>query len=144
MSEAMETPSGDIASADRTRNFLIAAAASAGFFGVALGAFGAHGLQPLLEQRGTMGIWQTAVHYWFYHTLALLVLGLGSGLPGPVKRRVALFWLAGMVVFSGSLFFLATTGPRWLGAVTPVGGILFLVGWVLLLPGLWQKPRLKK
>ena len=100
-------------------------AAILGFTGVALGAFGAHGLKDLLSTNGTMAIWQTAVLYQLVHAVASL---------WAAERRplVARFWAAGVVLFSGSLYALALTNIKWLGAITPVGGVLFLIGWALL------------
>jgi uncharacterized membrane protein YgdD (TMEM256/DUF423 family) len=125
---------------DATGRLILLVAAVAGFLGVALGAFGAHGLQPLLEQRGTAAAWQTGIQYWFYHSLALLAVGVATPLGSALRRRVSIVWLTGMLIFSGSLFFLATTGPRWLGAITPIGGVLFLAGWMLLFLGVLRKP----
>lgn len=96
-----------------------------GFLGVALGAFGAHGLKEILARHDTAAIWQTAVLYHLVHGVALLCLAKGSGWrPGP---WVSL--LAGIVIFSGSLYVLALTGVRALGAITPLGGVAFLIGW---------------
>ena len=102
------------------------AAALLGFFGVALGAFGAHGLKDVLSENGTAAIWQTAVLYHLLHAVASLWAS---------ERRplVLWIWVAGTVVFSGSLYVLALTNIRWLGAITPVGGLLLLAGWGLLL-----------
>jgi uncharacterized membrane protein YgdD (TMEM256/DUF423 family) len=109
-------------------------AAVSGFLGVALGAFGAHGLQPLLEERGTLAVWNTAVQYHFVHTLALLALAFAwSGVRCRFPRAVAVSWIVGVLIFSGSLYLLATVAPRWFGAITPIGGLLFLLGWFLLL-----------
>lgn len=94
-----------------------------GFSAVALGAFGAHGLKPLLQERGTMEIWQTAVFYHLAHALGALWAAERS-------RLVLGLWCAGIGIFSGSLYLLALTGMRWLGAVTPVGGLLLLLGWL--------------
>ena len=104
------------------------AAAMAGFLAVVLGAFGAHGLNHLLAQNGTLAIWEKAVFYHFIHAVMLFVLAQLKTVP-----RVA-WWsfLAGIVIFSGSLYLLAVTNARWLGAITPVGGIAFLVGWACL------------
>jgi uncharacterized membrane protein YgdD (TMEM256/DUF423 family) len=113
---------------------LLPTVAVLGLLAVSLGAFGAHGLQPLLEERGTAAAWQTAVQYHFYHTLGLLVLALAwGGARCRWPRMVALSWILGVLVFSGSLYLLATLAPRWFGAITPIGGVLFLVGWGLLL-----------
>jgi uncharacterized membrane protein YgdD (TMEM256/DUF423 family) len=121
-------------------------AAVLGFLAVALGAFGAHGLAPILEAHGTAAIWNTAVQYHFYHTLALLALGLSlAATTAPAASAamgsfrfigwigwIGLCWSVGIVIFSGSLYILSVTGLRWLGAITPIGGLFFLVGWVLL------------
>lgn len=100
-------------------------AAAAGFLAVALGAFGAHGLKTLLEQNGTAAVWDKAVLYHFIHAVMLFLLARMEKFP-----RVA-WWsfLAGIVFFSGSLYGLAVTNIHWLGAVTPLGGVSFLVGW---------------
>lgn len=100
-------------------------AAALGLLAVALGAFGAHGLKSLLAQNGTAAIWETAVFYHFIHAVMLYVLA------GRKPFAAVAWWsfLAGIVVFSGSLYLLAVTHERWLGAVTPVGGVSFLLGW---------------
>ena len=100
-------------------------AAVLGFLGVALGAFGAHGLKAILEANATMAIWQTAVLYHLVHAVAALWAS---------EKRPAVVWIwtAGIVIFSGSLYILAVTNVRWLGAITPIGGILFLIGWGMI------------
>ena len=103
-------------------------AAMSGFLVVALGAFGAHGLKAVLQRYETLETWQTAVFYHALHTLVLLAL---SAYPGVSKGAVISF-VFGIVVFSGSLYLLAVTNVRWLGAVTPVGGVGLLVGWAWL------------
>lgn len=103
-------------------------AASAGFLAVALGAFGAHGLKRILEQNGTAAIWETAVFYHFIHAVMLFVLAGRK----PLATGPWSCFLAGIVVFSGSLYLLAVTDARWLGAITPLGGISFLAGWLWL------------
>jgi len=104
-----------------------------GFLGVALGAFGAHGLKARLDALGTSATFQTAVQYHMYHALALLAVG---ALAGPTRWGAGSVagwsFLLGVVVFSGSLYTLSLTGVRWLGAITPIGGVLFLAGWVTL------------
>lgn len=100
-------------------------AAVLGFSGVALGAFGAHGLRALLEQNGTSAVWQTAVLYHLVHAVAVLAAG-------GWRPSAAWLWTAGITIFSGSLYVLAISGVRWLGAITPVGGVLLLAGWVAL------------
>jgi len=97
-------------------------AAILGFLGVALGAFGAHGLKTLLEAHATTAIWQTAVLYHLVHAVAALWAS-------EKRSTVVWIWTAGIVIFSGSLYLLAVTNIRWLGAITPFGGILFLIGW---------------
>lgn len=99
-----------------------------GFLGVALGAFGAHGLKPVLEANDTVAIWQTAVLYHLIHAVAGLWAAERSAL-------VTWLWTAGVAVFSGSLYVLAVTNVRWLGAITPIGGLLFLAGWMVLAVG---------
>lgn len=103
-------------------------AAAMGLLAVALGAFGAHGLKVLLAHNGTAAIWETAVFYHFIHTVMLFVLA---------ERKVfpAVAWwsfLTGIVIFSGSLYLLALTNALWLGAVTPVGGVSLMAGWLAL------------
>ena len=101
-------------------------AAILGFLGVALGAFGAHGLKTLLEAHATTAIWQTAVLYHLIHSVA--ALWASEKRPG-----VVWMWSAGIVIFSGSLYLLAVTNIRWLGAITPFGGVLLLIGWLMIL-----------
>jgi uncharacterized membrane protein YgdD (TMEM256/DUF423 family) len=103
-------------------------AAAMGLLAVALGAFGAHGLKELLAQNGTAAIWEKAVFYHFIHAVMLFILA---------ERKVfpAVAWwcfLAGIVIFSGSLYLLAVTNEHWLGVVTPVGGLSLLTGWLAL------------
>lgn len=106
-----------------------------GFFGVGLGAFGAHALRESLDERA-MQTYQTAVQYQFVHALALIGLGLWWM---QADRANAPLWMSapgwcfalGTLLFSGSLYALALTGVRALGAITPVGGLLFLAGWLL-------------
>ena len=103
------------------------------FVAVALGAFGAHALKTRLTPDMT-AVWQTAVQYHAWHALALLVVGVLL-LQWPGQRAVEVAgWLfvAGIVLFSGSLYALALTGVRGLGAVTPFGGVAFLAGWAAL------------
>ena len=103
-------------------------AAFCGFTGVLLGAFGAHLLRGILEKSGTTQIWQTGVFYHLVHAVALLVL---SGW-NPVPRAAYTLMLMGVIIFSGSLYILALTNLRWLGAITPVGGLAILASWLVL------------
>ena len=98
------------------------------FLAVALGAFGAHGLRSTLEARGMLDAWNKAVFYHFIHAVALLVLALY----GSINRGACWLLIIGILLFSGSLYLLAVTNLRWLGAVTPFGGVCFLAGWAWL------------
>lgn len=103
--------------------------AGLGLLAVALGAFGAHALRERLSPE-MLAIWKTANEYHFYHALALLLVGiLARQARAPGFDIAAVCFLAGTLVFSGSLYALALTGTRWLGAITPIGGLLFLFGW---------------
>jgi len=103
------------------------------FLAVALGAFGAHGLKETLESAGKLEIWKTAVDYQFWHALALLALAFRpAGLTGRSWAAAAICFVVGVVLFSGSLYWLALGGPRWLGPITPLGGTGFLAGWLIL------------
>lgn len=94
------------------------------FLGIALGAFGAHGLEDRLAETGRADNWETATLYHLVHGVALFALALSGRAP------LGYAWfLAGVVLFSGSLYVLALTGLTWLGAITPFGGLSFLVGW---------------
>ena len=100
-------------------------AAALCFLAVALGAFGAHALRPTIEAHGLIEAWNKAVFYHFVHGLALLMLAFWA------KASRGPWWLlfAGIVLFSGSLYLMALTNLRLLGAITPLGGLCFLVGW---------------
>ncbi len=98
------------------------------FLGVGLGAFGAHALKGTLQANETTEVWKTAVLYHFIHALALLIL---AALPASSRAPSALF-ITGIVIFSGSLYLLALTNIKWLGAITPPGGLCFLAGWLAL------------
>ena len=104
-------------------------AAGLGFLAVALGAFGAHGLNATLAAHGTSAIWEKAVLYHLVHTLMLWLLAGQI----PFRRGPWLCFLAGILIFSGSLYVLAATNVRWLGAITPIGGLSFLAGWFWLM-----------
>nr|WP_197083888.1 DUF423 domain-containing protein [Marinobacter subterrani] len=98
------------------------------------GAFGAHGLRGLVSERD-LEVFQTAVTYQMYHAIALVMVALlsGMGLSRKLLGWAAGFYLAGIALFSGSLYLLVLTDVRWFGPVTPVGGACFMVGWVLLI-----------
>lgn len=107
-------------------------AAISGFLAVALGAFGAHALKTRLTPE-MLAVWRTGVDYQFYHALALLLLGmLARQTPSGTLDLAGGCFAAGIVLFSGSLYALALSEVRVLGAITPFGGLLFLAGWLLL------------
>lgn len=109
---------------------LVIAAGILGFTGVGLGAFGAHGLKAILEAGNQLETWKTAVFYQLVHAVALLAL---AGRPISGAGKVGGYWIAGVVCFSGSLYWLALGGPiKVLWPVTPLGGLLFLIGWAML------------
>lgn len=115
-------------------NWLMVSSAS-GFLAVALGAFGAHGLQSRLEGVADgakrLGWWQTAAHYHLMHALALGVVAFAIA-KVPQARFAGYAFTFGTLLFSGSLYAMTLGGPRWLGAVTPLGGLGFLAGWAVL------------
>jgi uncharacterized membrane protein YgdD (TMEM256/DUF423 family) len=115
-------------------------ASGSGLVVVALGAFGAHGLAAVLGER--VPTWETAVQYQMFHTLALLALGLlmQAGQAQAVwLQRAALAFALGILLFSGSLYLLALSGIRWLGMITPLGGVAFLSGWLALVRGIYSQ-----
>lgn len=100
-------------------------AAALCFLAVVTGAFGAHALKGILQSNGMLDVWNKAVLYHFLHAIALLVLALyRTG-----DRGACFLFAAGIVLFSGSLYAMALTNMRWLGAITPLGGLCFLAGW---------------
>lgn len=103
-------------------------AAALGFLGVVLGAFGAHGLKPLLTRNNMVDVWQKAVFYHLIHAVMLYVIAQRQ----PLAQWPCRLFLAGIALFSGSLYLLAVTNVLWLGAITPFGGVCFLVGWGML------------
>src|SRR2546423_13329029 len=104
---------------------MIRIAAALCFLAVALGAFGAHWLKPTLEARNLVDVWNKAVMYHFIHAIALFVLAL----VGSTNRGAWWVLFAGIIIFSGSLYTMGMTGVRWLGAITPIGGVCFFAGW---------------
>jgi uncharacterized membrane protein YgdD (TMEM256/DUF423 family) len=120
-------------------------AAFTGMTAVALGAFGAHALKARLTGSGMETVWQTAVFYQLTHAIA--ALGVTFYVGGKVGnedlwlKRAAASWLIGVGLFSGSLYGLALGGPRWLGPVTPLGGLAFIVGWLIVLVAACKSPR---
>src|SRR5947208_16314881 len=104
-----------------------------GFLGVALGAFGAHALRSRLSPE-MLAVFETGVRYQMYHTFAVLIVAAAIGHIGNDRLLVAAGWLffTGVLLFSGSLYALALSGVATLGAITPIGGLLFLIGWACL------------
>jgi uncharacterized membrane protein YgdD (TMEM256/DUF423 family) len=119
-----------------TGSRIIAIGALLGALAVALGAFGAHGLRARVTPE-LLEVYETAVRYHFYHALALVFAGLwaervGSTVVPPGLIPAAICFLVGIAVFSGSLYLLVLTGVRWLGAITPIGGLALIAGWLFL------------
>lgn len=107
---------------------------------VALGAFGAHGLRPMLEAKGRVETFELAVRYQLYHSFALVFSGiLMHNFPSKNMHRAAACFTAGIVIFSGSLYILSLSGLSFLGAITPIGGLLFIAGWLILYIGINSK-----
>jgi uncharacterized membrane protein YgdD (TMEM256/DUF423 family) len=110
----------------------VALGAISALVAVAAGAFGAHGLRARLSPD-MLAVFETGARYQMYHALALLAAGWGaSRWPGAAAAWAGWLFVAGTLVFSGSLYALALSGQRWLGAVTPIGGVAFLAGWAAL------------
>lgn len=113
-----------------------------GFLAVAFGAFAAHALKEVLDDYGA-GIWDTAVQYQMFHAVALIIVGIlmSKAIFGEVKalKTAMICFNLGIIFFSGSLMVLAFTGIKVLGAITPIGGVLFLIGWFMII-----KTALKK
>ncbi len=111
-----------------------------GLLGVAIGAFGAHALKPILLESGRLETFELAVRYQFYHVFALLATGmLMNQLPVKFLEFASLFFTGGILFFSGSLYLLCFTGLGFLGAITPIGGVLFISGWICLLISAFKK-----
>jgi uncharacterized membrane protein YgdD (TMEM256/DUF423 family) len=103
-------------------------AAIFGFLAVALGAFGAHGLEAVFKQNGLGDRWETATLYHAVHAVVLLAISRGESF----SRLAWYLFAAGIAIFSGTLYVLAATNTRWLGAITPIGGLALLGGWLVL------------
>lgn len=109
--------------------------------GVAAGAFGAHGLKGILTPE-LLAVYETAVRYQMYHALGLLATGwLDARFHSRFVALAGWCFVAGTVLFSGSLYVLTLAGMRWLGAVTPFGGLAFIIGWLLLALGIWHRMK---
>lgn len=126
-----------MANGSKSPCYPLLAAGILGLTGVALGAMGAHALKVTLIERGMTQAWETAARYHLFHAVALVGIGawLRATPAGAGSRLMAWtthLWCAGTVLFSGSLYWLALGGPRWLGPVTPFGGIALMIGWLLV------------
>jgi uncharacterized membrane protein YgdD (TMEM256/DUF423 family) len=113
-----------------------------GGLAVMAGAFGAHGLEERLSPE-LMEVWKTAATYQMYHAIAMLFVGLWARLDRGAKPQAAVgvCFTIGTLIFSGTLYLLAVTGVKWLGAITPIGGVLLIVGWGLLARAGWKAAR---
>jgi uncharacterized membrane protein YgdD (TMEM256/DUF423 family) len=119
--------------------FFFLAGTLSGFVAVALGAFAAHGLRAKVAPE-LLATFEVGVRYEMYHALALLgVAWACTRWPGGAALAAGWLFVAGTVLFSGSLYALALTGEKWLGAVTPLGGLAFLAGWVCLAAAAWPR-----
>ncbi|MBO6851580.1 MAG: DUF423 domain-containing protein [Marinobacter sp.] len=109
---------------------------------VMAGAFGAHGLRSMVSARA-LEVFQTAVTYQVYHAIGLILIALlaGFGLHRRLLKLAASFFLAGILMFSGSLYLLVLTELRWIGPITPIGGVCLMVGWALVLAAGLKGPR---
>lgn len=119
--------------------WFITLASLSGMLAVVLGAFGAHALKDKLDAYA-LGVFQTAVQYHFYHSFALLAVGvMALSQPQTVMLKSSGYlFILGLVVFSGSLYLLSITGVRWLGAITPLGGLALIGGWACLAATGWK------
>ncbi len=120
--------------------FILVSGCILGFLSVALGAFGAHAFKEVLIASNRLGTYETAVQYQMYHALALVFTGfMALYFPKTDFSWVAFSFLFGTIIFSGSLYILCATGIKWLGAITPIGGLGFLAGWLLLAIKIWKE-----
>jgi uncharacterized membrane protein YgdD (TMEM256/DUF423 family) len=113
------------------KGFIIAGALLAAI-AVAAGAFGAHALAARLTPE-RLATWETAARYHMYHALALIIVGVvAARWPAPLLTAAGWLFIAGILIFGGTVYALALGAPRWLGAVTPIGGLAFIIGWIVL------------
>lgn len=121
----------------------LVAAGLFGASGVGLGALGAHKLEAFLTERGMSHAWETAARYHLLHAVALLGIAVwlqqSRGAAAPRVSWAARCWTIGIILFSGSLYGLAVGGPRWLGPVTPLGGVALIAGWVFVVAAAFAK-----
>lgn len=112
---------------------------------IAIGAFGAHGLKALVSAED-VATFETGVRYQMYHVFALLILGMAKGTNNSNRKWVFWLFMMGVILFSGSIYLLALNevlpfSTKWLGPVTPIGGLAFITGWVLWAVGLWKNRK---
>ena len=117
--------------------FPLLAAGVLGLSGVAMGAFGAHAWKATLIERGMQQAWETGSRYHLFHAVALIgvaawVRAAAGSRDARLMHWAAKLWFVGILLFSGSLYWLALGGPRWLGPITPFGGVALILGWLLL------------
>lgn len=125
----------------KTATLFIMLGAFFAFVSVTAGAFGAHALRAILEPH-QLAVYETAAKYQMYHALALIVVGsLAYQAPDAHLTRAAWFFCVGILLFSGSLYIVATLGIGWVGAITPIGGVAFLCGWALMILAFWRRLR---
>ncbi|PWJ40785.1 DUF423 domain-containing protein [Sediminitomix flava] len=111
-----------------------------GALAVSIGAFGAHGLESTLVANGRVETFEVGTKYFFYHTIALFITGLlMKEKENAWFKRASILFTVGIIIFSGSLFTLSITNIRWLGAITPIGGVGFILGWLFLALGVNKK-----
>lgn len=109
---------------------------------VIIGAFGAHSLESLLSENQRIETYKTAVLYQFFHSLAIILCGVLANKFDPKRIRTAfILFLSGIVIFSGSLYTLSVTNITIFGAITPIGGLLFIIGWIFLFLGIKKQPN---
>lgn len=136
------SPSGQPAARQNERDgaMLILSGATLGFLAIAFGAFGAHGLEGKVSEQA-LGWWKTAAAYHLPISAATVTMGALTRFGFPGARLAGWLFTAGIVVFSGSLYLLTLTGIRWLGAVTPLGGLTLMAGWAALAFGALKARR---
>jgi uncharacterized membrane protein YgdD (TMEM256/DUF423 family) len=123
-----------------TSRLAAAVGAIFGALAVILGAFGAHALRARLSP-GDLEIFETGVRYQMYHAFAMFAAAWLISRQAPAAATAAWAFIGGVIVFSGSLYLLVATGQRWLGAITPIGGLAFIAGWVLLAVAAMKLPE---
>ncbi len=126
----------------RISRWVLVAGAGFAMLAVIIGAFAAHGLKQVLDAY-SLGLLKTAARYQMYHALALLMVAVFSTIPQfPTRwlKLAAIAFILGIILFSGSLYLLALSGIKWLGAVTPLGGVAFILGWLALIAAALKYP----